>query len=323
MSETHIDVAPADDPRWKALAAPFDPDQIELKPQALSKDDRDRHACKAGTQASADGIYCSGYHVRAVHLHYVGHAGITARLDEVDPHWNWEPMARTDKGLPLIDNGILWIYLTVLGVTRIGLGDAGGRTGPQAAKEIVGDAIRNGAMRFGVAVYLWSKSKHAAELAAGVNDDEPTQDEATPDESAGREDSQQHAPGHAAQLTQIAILLNQKRGARSPQAKHAELSTRFNRKIESAKELTPAEVKLLLTELRAMPDYTPATTELSGLAAELATAINDCTTLDDLGAVQLGIKAAVDEGRIAPAEREHLLAAYNAHGNRLAGSGAA
>jgi hypothetical protein len=85
-------------------------------------------------------------------LEYVGHAATTDRLLQVDPDWTWEPMARDDRGLPALDEqGNLWILLTVCGVTRPGVGD-----GP-SAKERIGDAIRNGAMRFGVALDLWAK----------------------------------------------------------------------------------------------------------------------------------------------------------------------
>jgi hypothetical protein len=91
-------------------------------------------------------------------LDYVGHAAVTARLLEVDPLWTWEPFAVDEHGLPAIDEvGGLWIRLTVLGVTRIGYGDTAGKKGPNAVKEAIGDAIRNAAMRFGVALDLWSK----------------------------------------------------------------------------------------------------------------------------------------------------------------------
>ena len=53
--------------------------------------------------------------------------------------------------------GGLWIRLTVCGVTRLGYGDAGGRKGPNAIKESIGDAIRNAGMRFGLALDLWCK----------------------------------------------------------------------------------------------------------------------------------------------------------------------
>src|SRR5690242_16134863 len=56
-------------------------------------------------------------------LDYVGHAAVTDRLLTVDPNWTWEPFALDANGLPAIQNGNLWIRLTVCGVTRIGVGD--------------------------------------------------------------------------------------------------------------------------------------------------------------------------------------------------------
>lgn len=93
-----------------------------------------------------------------VTLDFVGHAATTDRLLAVDPEWSWEPVAYDPRGLPGIDeHGGLWIRLTVAGVTRLGYGDAGGKKGPNAIKEAIGDAIRNAAMRFGVALDLWAK----------------------------------------------------------------------------------------------------------------------------------------------------------------------
>ena len=91
-------------------------------------------------------------------LDFVGHGYLTARLLDVDPLWNWEPVALDEHGLPLLDeHGGLWIRLTVCGVTRLGYGDAGGRKGPNAIKEAIGDALRNAGMRFGLALDLWCK----------------------------------------------------------------------------------------------------------------------------------------------------------------------
>ena len=85
-------------------------------------------------------------------LDYVGHAAVTDRLLTVDPEWSWEPFALGPDGLPAVDrHGNLWIRLTVCGVTRVGVGDG------KSAKECIGDAIRNAAMRFGVALDLWAK----------------------------------------------------------------------------------------------------------------------------------------------------------------------
>lgn len=91
-------------------------------------------------------------------LDFVGHAHITARLLDVDPLWEWEPFAVDEMGLPRMDeHGGLWIRLTVCGKTRIGYGDAGGKKGPNAVKEAIGDALRNAGMRFGIALELWAK----------------------------------------------------------------------------------------------------------------------------------------------------------------------
>lgn len=85
-------------------------------------------------------------------LDYVGHADVTDRLLNVDPFWSWEPMGTDAHGLPAYDErGNLWIRLTVCGVTRLGVGD-----GPDP-KQRISDAIRNAAMRFGVALDLWAK----------------------------------------------------------------------------------------------------------------------------------------------------------------------
>jgi hypothetical protein len=106
---------------------------------------------------------CNGYHqLPAVHLDYVGHAAVTKRLLDVDAEWTWEPVAFGPDGLPALDrNGGLWIRLTVLGTTRLGYGDAQGKQGGNAVKEAIGDALRNAAMRFGVALELWHKGDFA------------------------------------------------------------------------------------------------------------------------------------------------------------------
>jgi hypothetical protein len=111
-----------------------------------------------------------------VMLDYVGHAATTDRLLDADPHWNWEPLAMTPEGLPALDReGGLWIKLTVCGLTRLGYGTAPGKKGGDAMKELIGDAIRNGAMRFGVALDLWHKGDlHAAETDT---DSAPTAEE--------------------------------------------------------------------------------------------------------------------------------------------------
>lgn len=104
-----------------------------------------------------------------VNLDFVGHAEITRILIEIDPMWNWQPAAWID-GRPAIHeaNGVasMWGNLTLLGKTLTGVGTANTvittRAGEKFAKadyekELIGDFLRNAAMRFGICLNLWSR----------------------------------------------------------------------------------------------------------------------------------------------------------------------
>lgn len=123
-----------------------------------------------------------------IDLAYVGHAEATNRLLNIDPAWSWEPVALDEKGLPQHDhNGGLWIRLTVCGVTRLGYGNAEGKRGGDAVKEIIGDAIRNAGMRFGMALDLWTSSD--LEIAEDGPKDAPARPEPTPQGQASGPES--------------------------------------------------------------------------------------------------------------------------------------
>jgi len=113
----------------KALREPFPPEQIGKLP-------------KAGLQ-----------------LDYVGHAATTDRLLQVDPEWTWYPFSAEERASVGANPDELWIWLTVCGVSRPGVGDGA------TAKIRIGDAIRNAAMRFGVALDLWAKEDLGSEPA--------------------------------------------------------------------------------------------------------------------------------------------------------------
>lgn len=133
-----------------------------------------------------------------VQLDYVGHAAVTDRLLTVDPEWTWEPFATTEDGLPALkqvgDDVTLWIRLTVCGVTRVGVGTAAVKKGGDALKEVVSDALRNAAMRFGVALDLWSKE----ELESHVDANAPRQGQ-----SAAKADRGGKAPQPPAAPTSV------------------------------------------------------------------------------------------------------------------------
>jgi hypothetical protein len=135
------------------LKKPFQPEAISKLPKGITDKTNKTH-CDV----------CGGYHGPAsIHLDYVGHAAVTDRLLSVDPLWTWEPYGHEPDGTPsLVVNQAgapigMWIKLTILGVTRIGYGSCEpNKSDP--VKELIGDALRNAAMRFGVALDLWSKS---------------------------------------------------------------------------------------------------------------------------------------------------------------------
>lgn len=94
-----------------------------------------------------------------INLAYVSHADITKILIEVDPLWSWKPVQWVN-GRPAInvENGTatMWATLTLLGKSMLGVGSV--RADKQELdKELIGDFLRNAAMRFGIALSLWSK----------------------------------------------------------------------------------------------------------------------------------------------------------------------
>jgi hypothetical protein len=126
-------------------------------------------------------------------LDFVGHAAVTDRLLSVDADWTWEPVAFDSEGAPLVQSKgnrtVMWIRLTVCGTTRLGVGIVeGGKS--ELEKELISDALRNAAMRFGVALDLWHKG-------GALNGDsaysEQQTSEAGPDWSAlGWKDEDEH-----------------------------------------------------------------------------------------------------------------------------------
>src|SRR5258708_7125877 len=137
------------------LRAPFPPNQIGK----LAKGSKAQTQCDPKEKQNCS--ICGGWHhPKMIHLDYVGHAALTDRLLDADPSWFWEPLALKD-GLPAFDaDGGLWIKLTVCGTTRLGYGNAAESEYKEIGsrqKEVIGDALRNAAMRFGAALELWHK----------------------------------------------------------------------------------------------------------------------------------------------------------------------
>lgn len=183
--------------RLTRLSEDFPAEQVEKLPKPIKGGrDQPRFQCRPGTQASADGYHCGGYHSRAIHLDYIGHATITERLNSVDPFWTIEFMVKhPETGEPKVDADGTWFNMTVLGVTRPCVGDAGGKgLTANGRKELMGDAIRNGAMRFGVGTYLWSKSEEAERRKRGELAAAEEAEQAGPDWAKQYQDAQKRGP---------------------------------------------------------------------------------------------------------------------------------
>jgi hypothetical protein len=148
------------------LLEPFPPEFVGKLPRVTCKDCSDYKVnCQKHQRAKCN--ECGGFiSTKHIHLDYVGHADVTRRLLETDPAWDWEPLAEDDNGLPIFDTDAkdnpvgFWIKLTVLGVTRRGYGSCPSGQN-DAVKVLIGDALRNAAMRFGVALDLWAKGDRA------------------------------------------------------------------------------------------------------------------------------------------------------------------
>jgi hypothetical protein len=143
-----------------ALRVPFPAEEVGWLPRGMGQNTQ-KGRCKpkrdGGDAPDWQEVFCGGYHaLPAVHLDYVGHAAVTIRLLQVDPDWSWEPLHADERGFPTFNydrggNAVgLWIKLTIGGKTRLGFGSC-------PAKVLIGDALRNAAMRFGVATELWVK----------------------------------------------------------------------------------------------------------------------------------------------------------------------
>jgi hypothetical protein len=158
-------------PGLTGLRAPFPAHQISKLPKPTkAQTDKVKQDFKAGVRCKICGTW---HHPDVVHLDYVGHAALTDRLLDVDPNWAWEPVPDpAAHGFPVVPGG-MWIKLTVEGVSRYGFGCADGKSGGDAIKEVIGDALRNAAMRFGAALDLWHKGDLHVDDAEEVAPAEP------------------------------------------------------------------------------------------------------------------------------------------------------
>ena len=195
-------------------------------------------------------------------LDYMGHADVTLALIAVDPYWDWAPAGTNPDGTPVIITSIgrdgaklkvMWGTLTVLGQTRRCVGTAEGTKG-DVEKELIGDLIRNGAMRFGIATKLWSKAERenlarpAAKQAAAPRQPAAPRDDAPPREAADDAPKQDDSP-LAKENRHMRVLLKHLGGVDRETMLEIAGSV-VGRTIGSSKELTLDEVRAFNARLQ-------------------------------------------------------------------------
>lgn len=214
-----------------------------------------------------------------IDLAYLGHAAVTDILLGHDPEWDWEPLAWTDRGMPAVvldKDGWpvgLWIRLTVHGHSRLGYGTC--RPGKEdAIKELIGDALRNAAMRFGVAVSLWAKEEWAdqgisrkevsastggSRSGAGPSGDQrdpedngPGPGNVTPLPKPTKEDIARHPAGGPSLPPDQAIAARAQKLGLADEERRQAISIVTAGRTESGKDVRPQEVRLIMAELEAM-----------------------------------------------------------------------
>lgn len=184
-------------------------------------------------------------------LDYVGHAEITLALLDVDPLWTWEPTGYDDEtGGPKIHKQgnrlVMWGWLEVAGHRRLCVGTCEERKG-DPEKELIGDLLRNGAMRFGIGTKLWSKVVDADPAGSGAAGgyDRP---------AARTGVLQTHLapskPGTTPAMKRMMALMNEA-GLVERASRLAFTSDAVGRTIETASDLTAAEIATVCKALEA------------------------------------------------------------------------
>lgn len=170
MAEETAEMRTARLAQLEKLREPFAPANVAHLPKVWCRACREAPTKLCSSHRKVKCKHC-GNDMTTAHadLDYVGHAEVTSRLLTIDPEWTWQPLALDPNGLPLFDEYKgLWMVLTICGVSRIGYGTAAWPKYKDAGdiiKEIIGDAIRNAAQRFGVALDQWAKTDLNADRA--------------------------------------------------------------------------------------------------------------------------------------------------------------
>lgn len=218
---------------WKELVKPFPKEAMGKKPQPYKRDSL-KGKCTE----------CGGYHgLPALHLDFVSHAAITNRLNTVAGVENWDltPLARDEQGNPVLDKeGNLWATLTILGASKIEVGDG------SSMKDRVANALRRCGMRFGMALELWSKEELENEVQPDTEKNQA--DKTTPESKI-----------HPALADEMREMFKKKGLVRG-----GDIVTFSKKHIGKNLPSTNEEAQLLIDEAKKLEDYVPQDAERDG-----------------------------------------------------------
>jgi len=222
------------------------------------------------------------------HDDYVGHAEVTDRFLDVDPTWNWRPMAFDERGLPALDDdGGMWMYVSIGGMER----PAYGKPGIGGKPELISNGLKNGGIRFGVALDLWAQTDlhpetktcpgctkvstdAKARFCAGCGHELPAPKNCPSCGKTGHDPDAAFCAGCGHDLSatdgapaepqyarpdwiaRINSLLARKRGAHGPD-RLAELSDILGRDVDDVAHLSPDEARQVVRILSGAPDLHP------------------------------------------------------------------
>lgn len=179
-----------------------------------------------------------------MYLDYVGHADLTKILISIDENWTWEPLEIRDGAPVIVVNGdiaSMWIRLTLLGKSMLGVGTCKADK-DDAPKELIGDALRNAAMRFGIAINLWSKSDSGDTAPAPKTSYAP---KSAPSPSAGKPQAKAGNKASEKQLGLISKLAKEKNITNILARANATIAV----PVQSLTELSSKEASELISDL--------------------------------------------------------------------------
>lgn len=151
-------------------------DMVEYRPviscRACSSSDGNVCSRHRKGECSVCGAWITQAHS---HLSYSSHASITAALAQIDPAWAWLPGWADPLSTGAFPEGLgpwalcddprhptsLLARLVLLGHVRPGIGTVSRYSVENSTKELIGDFLRNAAMRFGIHLGLWTGAVEA------------------------------------------------------------------------------------------------------------------------------------------------------------------